>query len=413
MSFFDAIGKGIGKVAKAGAGKLVVIEYDFKPGELVWVYPSRQVPYGSRIVVKPNQAAIVIRSGKVLGVLRQGEWPLDTAHVPGLRGIMSELYEGVPLPVTIIFVNLAEKPLRFGGRGKTADGIPYMYNGQVRIQIPPNEDDIKKFALNIAGEDKSFTTEELEEQVRVFINQKVEGFLARFLYMDLEVGSLQVKQAIEMMLRQELYNNFYLSVKNLAFDIEWPEDIQKMLIERGYATQVALLRSNPQLAQQWIQYDLQRRLIEALGQAGGANVMAGMLLLPQFAQQMLQPMQQRMQQPGTGQPPATGQPPQQPPPGGGAAAPAFFAGVMTGQQAQQPQQPQGPAVPRTPGAQAQQGQAPAGYTPRCPYCGAEIPASLRGSKFCPFCGKQIKWCPNGHVAPAEAKFCPICGAPLE
>ena len=404
MSFFDTIGKGIGKIAKAGAGKLLVIEYDFKPGELVWVYPTRQVPYGSRIIVKPNQAAIVIRSGKVLGVLRQGEWPLDTAHVPGLRGVMGELYEGVPLPVTIIFVNLAEKALSFGGRGKTADGIPYMYNGQVRIQIPPNEDDIKKFALNIAGEDKSFTTAELEEQVRVFINQKIEGFLARFLYMDLEIGALQVKQAIEMMLRQELYNNFYLNMKNLGFDIEWPSDIQKMLIERGYATQVALLRSNPQLAQQWIQYDLQRRLIEALGQAGGANVMAGMLLLPQFAQQMLQPLQQRPQQPG--QPPAAATTQQPQPPGGG--TPMFFAGVMPGQQGQQAQQ-QGPAVPRT---QQQQAPGTQGYVPRCPYCGAEIPATLRGSKFCPFCGKQIKWCPNGHVAPAEAKFCPIWGAPL-
>jgi len=71
--------------------------------------------------------------------------------------------------------------------------------------------------------------------------------------------------------------------------------------------------------------------------------------------------------------------------------------------------------PPPPGAQigqAQVGQPTiAGYTPRCPYCGqSPIP---QGAKFCPFCGKQLKWCPNNHVAPIEANYCPICGNKLD
>ncbi len=88
MGFFDKIGEALGKVASGAVGKLRVIRHEFRPGELVWVYPEEMIPYGSRIVVEPNQAAIIVRSGRVLGVLRQGEWVLDTAHVPGLRGVM-------------------------------------------------------------------------------------------------------------------------------------------------------------------------------------------------------------------------------------------------------------------------------------------------------------------------------------
>ena len=413
MSFFDKLGRIPGKAAKWTVGKLPVIRHDFRPGELVWVYPGESVPYGSRIVVQPNQAAIVIRSGKVLGVLRQGEWVLDTAHVPGLRGVYRELYEGTPLPVRIVFVNVTEKDIPFGGQGNTRDGIPVKYHGMVHVVVPDNEEDIKRFALRIAGEDKAFTDEELAERMRVYINDIVEGLLGSMLAVDVQAGKLRLRELLRSQISREIMENWYLRVKSVGVDVDIPGEWLEKLRQQGYMQMVALASTNPQLAQFMQSYDLQRRLMDALAQAQGGNVAGLALLIPllqQFSQQMslmgqqqqaqqLQQLLQQIQQQGQVTPQQARQLQQLA--GAAAAGAAAQQPVQPQQQGQQPAT--GPSVPR------QQG-----YTPRCPYCGADLSAfAAMRPRFCPMCGKQLKWCPNGHVAPAEARFCPICGAKLD
>ncbi len=408
MSFFDRLGRIGGKVVKGVTGPLPVIRHDFRPGELVWVYPSENVPYGARIVVQPNQAAIIIRSGKVLAVLRQGEWVLDTAHVPGLRGVMEELYEGTPLPVRIVFVNVTEKDIPFGGRGNTRDGVPVQYRGMVHVVVPDNDEDIKKFALRIAAEDKVFTTEELAERIRTYINDWVESFLGGFFSVDVQAGKAKVKELLRSQVAREIMENWYLRVKSVSVDIDIPEEWLEKLRQQGYMQMLALASTNPQVAQFMQSYDLQRRLMDALAKAQGGNIAGIALLIPllqQFAQQMaamgqagraqqLQQLAQQIQQQGR----VTPQQAQQI---------AAAAAAQPPPPAQEPPQ-QGPAVPRQ-----QAMQQPQGYTPRCPYCGADLtPFAQMRPRYCPMCGKRLKWCPNGHVAPAEARYCPICGAKL-
>lgn len=402
MGFFDKLGRGAGKVVKGFTGKLLVISHDFRPGELVWEYPQRAIPYGSRIIVAPNQAAIIIRSGKVLSVLRQGEWALDTAHVPGLRGVMQELYEGAPLQLRIIFVNVTEKDLAFGGQGNTRDGVPVKYHGRIHVVVPDNDEDIKRFALRIAGEDKTFTTEELEERIRLYINDWVESFLGTFFSIDVHAGKAKVKEMLRGQLAREIQENWYLRVKSLAIDIDIPEEWLEKLRQQGYMQMLSLASTNPQIAQFMQQYDLQRRLMDALREAQGGNV-AGLALLIPMLQQFMQQMQAQGQQQQAAQLQQLLQQLQ-------AAASGGATGVAASHQLQT-MQPRQPPAGQQPGAS----QAPRqGYVPRCPYCGKEIPEALAAARprYCPFCGKELKWCPNGHVAPSEAKYCPICGAPL-
>ncbi len=374
MGLFDKLGKGLGRGASAFTGRLLVIQHDFRPGELVWEYPQRMIPYGSRIVVGPNQAAVIIRSGKVLGVLRQGEWVLDTAHVPGLRGVMEGLYEGVPLPVRIIFVNISEKDLRFGGRANTRDGVPILFHGSVRVSMPEDDEGIKRFVLRVAAEDKTLTTEELEASLRDYIVDRVESYLAAAMSIDVFINKAQVRGLIQAELSKLISENWYLHVKAIAVDVDIPEEWLRKLQESGYMQMLALAATNPQIAEFMRNYDLTRRFMDALAKSQGgqvASIFAFFPMLQQFLQQ------------------------------GQAAGPLA-----------QPQQPQPPQVQQPSLSQPRQLQ-PSGYKPRCPYCGAEIPESLRGARFCPYCGREIKWCPNGHVAPKEARFCPVCGAKLD
>ncbi len=401
------LGRIPGKAAKGAIGKLLVISHDFRPGELVWVYPSEAIPYRSRIVVQPNQAAVVIRSGKVLAVLRQGEWSLDTAHVPGLRGLFQELYEGTPLPVRIVFVNVTEKDLRFGGRGNTKDGVPVMYHGRIHVAVPDDDDAIKKFALRIAGEDKAFTSEELEERMRTYINDYVESYLGGMLSVQVQAGKGALREAIRGEIARLVRENWYLDVKEVGIDIDIPDEWLEKLRQQGWMQMLAVATTSPQLAQFMQSYDLQRRLMDALREAQGGNV-AGLALLIPMLQQFMQQLQMQGQQ---GQAQQLQQLIQQlQAAAGGAAAGAAAGQALAG--GGQPQQGQGPSVPRQ---QGQQGVGAQQYVPRCPYCGRELPPSLAAARprYCPFCGHEIKWCPNGHVAPVEARFCPICGAKLE
>ncbi len=401
MGFFDKVGEALGRAASGAVGRLRVISHEFRPGELVWVYPEERIPYGSRIVVEPNQAAIIVRSGRVLGVLRQGEWVLDTAHVPGLRGVMQGLYEGVPLPVKIIFVNVTERDIPFGGRCNTRDGVPIQYHGMVHVAVPDNEEDIKRFALRIAAEEKVFTTEELAERMRVYINDWVESFLGSFMSIDVYAGKARVKQLLRDQLARMVAENWYLRVKDVGIDVDIPEDWLEKLRQQGYMQMLALASTNPQVAQFMQQYDLQRRLMDALREARGGNVAGIALLIP-----LLQQFVQQLSAAGRVEEARRVE---------SIARQVQATGVVTGEQAEELRRIAGGGGEGREAGGGAVGSQASGYTPRCPYCGAVIPPQLAVQRpnFCPFCGKRIKWCPNGHVAPAEARFCPVCGAKLE
>ncbi len=59
--------------------------------------------------------------------------------------------------------------------------------------MPDNDEDIKKFALRIAAEDKTFTTQRLEERIRLYINDWIESFLGTFFGIDIHAGKAKVK----------------------------------------------------------------------------------------------------------------------------------------------------------------------------------------------------------------------------
>ncbi len=159
----------------------------------------------------------------------------------------------------------------------------------VHVVVPDNDEDIKRFALRIAAEDRVLTSDELAERMRVYINDWVESLLGSFVSIDVYSGKARVRQLLRDRIAKLVQDNWYLRVKDVGVDVDIPEEWLEKLRQQGYMQMLALATTNPQVAQFMQQYDLQRRLMDALREAQGGNVAGIALLIPltqQFVQQL-------------------------------------------------------------------------------------------------------------------------------
>ena len=206
------------------------------------------------------------------------------------------------------------------------------------------------FVNKVVGPDSRFTREELDDYIRGYFLTKLMMFISSSSIKDIYMRVEEAGKRALMTLRKA-FDEIGLTLEDIQFEgIDVPPEYRERMFWLTQGTSAAYL----------VQQETARKFAEAIEktQAGGAAFGAGVVAIPWA----LQPPPPQAQQP----------PPQQP----------ATAGVAT----------------------------PTQYVARCPYCGGSpIPIN---AKFCPYCGKQLKWCPNGHVAPAEANFCPICGAKL-
>ncbi|MEL9940220.1 MAG: SPFH domain-containing protein [Ignisphaera sp.] len=350
----NKIGKVIGKAGSKISGfQPKLIEWkDATPNDIVWRYPDEVIPWGSTIVVKEWERAVFYRDGKVYGVLGPGRHVLDTQNVPFLQGLVEGFYGESIFRAIIIFVNINRLQGKFGGRSQTVELIPVNFYGVYYYRVA----DPALFVNKVVGPDSRFTREELDEYIRSYFLNNLMAFISQSSIKDLYMKAAEASKRAAMVLRKP-FDEIGLMLEDVQFEgIDVPPEYRERMFWLMQGTSAAYL----------VQQETARKFAEAIEktQAGGAAFGAGVVAIPWALQP---PPPQAQQQPAT-QAPA-----------------AATAGVAT----TAPQQ---------------------GYVARCPYCGqAPVP---QGARFCPFCGKQVKWCPNGHIAPAEANFCPVCGSKL-
>ncbi|MCS7111597.1 MAG: SPFH domain-containing protein [Ignisphaera sp.] len=205
------------------------------------------------------------------------------------------------------------------------------------------------FVNKVVGPDERYTREELDSYIRSYFLTKLMSFISGSSIRDLYMRVEEAGKRALMILRGA-FDEIGLMLEDLQFEgIDVPPEYRERMFWLMQGTSAAYL----------VQQETARKFAEAIEktQAGGAAIGAGVVAIPWALQP---PPPQAQQQTGAV--------------GGLAAAPQ------------------------------QQ------YIARCPYCGqGPVPANAR---FCPYCGKQVRWCPNGHVSPLEANFCPVCGSKL-
>ena len=315
------------------------------PEDIVWRYPNENITWGAQLIVHEYEVAVFFRDGKAYDALGPGRHTLTTQNLPLLTEVLSRLagYPSTPFKATVIFVSTKQFRGLFGGRTQTAELAPLMFRGSYWFRVA----DPRVFVMEVVGGQGKYTSSEVSEFIRGFINERMIKHLATYdlatVFTKVDEVSFKAKAFVLEEMRRIGLELIDLKIEGVDTTPEY-RDRLFWIKQTGAATYV-------------LQTDTLKSVAKELGKSPGAAVGAGVVMIPP----LLQPP-----------PPA-----QQPAP---APAPAPAA-------APQPAAKTCPQCGR---------QAPADAV-FCPYCGYRLqPATKR----CPGCGRDV---------PADALFCPYCG----
>ena len=326
-------------------------------GILAWRFPMQdmEIQNGGQLTVRESQMAVFVNEGKVADAFGPGLYTLNTRTLPLLTNLMnwdkqfqspfkSDVYFfstrqqlnqhwGTPQPITI-------RDKEFGAVRLRAFGIYAYHIG-----------DAKSFYQKISGSRDTYTTAEIEGQLRnTIIGRTSDSFAASTIpFLDMAANQMMMSQKISEFLNPS-FNELGLTLDSFVVEnLSLPDELQKRLDERigmamvgdmGKYTQFQVAQSLPIAAAN-----------EGGGAAGiGAGLGAGMVMANQ--------MMGAINRGGGGGGSDTS--------GGGAGAPSGGGGGSPAQAA---------------GAAGVAGAASA--TKFCTSCGKPI---ARAAKFCSECG---------------------------
>jgi membrane protease subunit (stomatin/prohibitin family) len=370
---------------------LDVVQWDNKPGEVIFKFDEGAIALGSQLIVKEGQEAVFFKNGQALDSYGPGRHTLSTGNVPILEKLINLPFGGkTPFPAEVYFINKTEIPNLKWGTKQPMQLMDPVYNlpvpirafGSYSIRIT----DIKSFLIMATGTWRAFTTEAIGTALRdMAILPKVQDLVAEFMikqnitilklpaYYD-EIGAGGKAKLVED------FTSFGVELLRFAVEsINIPDDDENVKRLKKALADKAEMNIMGEDYKTKRTFDTMEKAASNEGMAGG---MVGAGMGVGMGQQMGQMMGSVM----------------------GNAAP----GQQQGQQVPCPKcntmnQP-GAKFCASCGGQMQAPQM------SCPACKANVPA---GVKFCPSCGANLqgskcKNC-NADLQPG-AKFCPECGS---
>jgi membrane protease subunit (stomatin/prohibitin family) len=354
---------------------------DSSKGQIVYKWPDHNIRKFARVIVAPDQAAVFMNQGQIMGVLPPGQHTLDASELPFLGMFVDWATNSNAFRAEIYFVGAREYPnCRFGGR---LDEVQDPQSGLiVTLRV------FGEYALRVLEPARLILN--LVGTVDVTNNEAITGWVAQQILkvtrttvttqlmsgawpiLGLSVHSPEIETGVLEGSHQHLADYGITIARFGNLDVNLDDEDNARLKKLAADTSYSRLAGG----------FLQAAQAEALQGAGEGMAQGGAAVGPMF-------MGAGIGLAGAMTPPPPAQAPAPPPPGPG------FAGGGPGF-VQPPQPAAGP--PSTPAA----------ATIQCAACHAEV---QMGAKFCGECGTAMeKHCTNcnANLAPT-AKFCAECG----
>jgi membrane protease subunit (stomatin/prohibitin family) len=358
---------------------------DSSKGQIVYKWPDHNIRKFARVIVEPDQVAVFMNQGQVMGVIPPGQHTLDASELPFLGMFVDWATNSNAFRAEIYFVGAREYPhCRFGGR---LDEVQDPQSGLiVTLRV------FGEYALRVLEPTRLILN--LVGTVDVTNNDAITGWVAQQILkvtrttvttqltsgawpiLGLSVHSPEIETDVLQSSHQHLADYGITIARFGNLDVNLDDEDNARLKKLAADTSYSRLAGG----------FLQAAQAEALQGAGEGMAQGGAAVGPMFMGAGIG-LAGAM---GTPAPPS--QAPAPPPPG-----PGFVGGG--------PGFVQPPAAAATPQPAAA---APAAATVECAACHAEV---QMGSKFCGECGTAMeKHCTNcnADLAPA-AKFCAECG----
>ncbi len=321
-----------------------VIEWkDPYPEDVVWKYPEEDITWGAQLIVHEYEVAVFFRDGKAYDVFGPGRHTLTTLNLPLLTKILSRIagYGETPFKASAIFVSTRIFTGKYGTRAQTTELAPLQVHGSFWSKV----EDPQLFVMEVVGGQNAYTTSDVNNYLRGFLNEKVIDELSKYdlltVFTKLDETSVTVKNAV-----LDAFRRIGLDLTDLRFEgIDTTDEYRKMLfwLKTGRVPPDEILRMKTGV-----------EISKELAKSPGAGVGTGMVLIPQI-----------MSQTGMGTAPVP-------------AAALIICPKCNGR------------VPATSKFCPECGgkiAAPTATTKNCPKCGHPV---LTTAKFCPECGEKLQ-----------------------
>jgi len=310
------------------------------PEDVVWKYPVEDITWGAQLIVREFEAAVFFRDGKAYDVFGPGRHTLTTLNLPLLTGILSRIagYRETPFKASVIYVSTRVFAGKYGTRAQTTELAPLQIHGTFWFKVS----DPSLFVMEVVGGQNAYTTSDVNNYLRGFLNEKIIDELSRYdlltVFTKLDETSLATKTAI-----LDAFRRIGLDLTDLRFEgIDTTPE---------YRDRLFWLKQT-RAAEEVLRMETVKEAAKELGKSPGAALGAGMVLIPQIMT-----------------------------PTGPAPTPAAALVICPKCNARVPATSKfclecGTALTATPTG-----------TTKCPNCGHPV---LTTAKFCPECGEKVQ-----------------------
>jgi len=244
-----------------------------RPGDIVYRHPDDRIQWGSQIIVKQNQAAILFKEGKAYDVLMPGRHFIKSKNLPLITKLLSRIvgFDRSPFNAEVIFISTSDYKGKFGGRSQTMDLAPLQFHGEYYWEVK----DPSAFVMEIVGNQKIYTSASATDYLRGFFIQTSIDQLSKFKLIQVMRELDEVSETIEKDIYPQItrWGINLIDLKYLGVDTT-PEYRDRLFwMQSGVSADKLLTLKTVEKSS------------EHLGKSAGAGFGAGMVLLPELMRQ--------------------------------------------------------------------------------------------------------------------------------
>jgi membrane protease subunit (stomatin/prohibitin family) len=244
------------------------------PDDIIWRYPNEDITWGAQLIVHEYEMAVFFRDGKSYDVFNAGRHTLTTLNLPLLTGLLTRLAgfgSNKPFKAAVIYISTKVFNGKWGTRAQTTELAPLQIFGQFLFKI----ENASLFVNEVVGGQNVYTTEDVNNFLRGFLNEKIIGELSHYdlvtVFTRLNETSVIVKNSV-----LDYFQRLGIELTDLRFEgIDTTPEYRERLF---------WLKTGGTSADTVLRMETVKTAAAELGKSGGggAALGTGMVLIPQI-----------------------------------------------------------------------------------------------------------------------------------
>jgi membrane protease subunit (stomatin/prohibitin family) len=229
-------------IQKLRAELIDIVEWvDDSRHTIAWRFPRyhNQIKYGAQLIVRPGQAAVFVRQGKVADVFEPGQYRLETRNLPILSTLAGWKYGfDSPFMAEVYFVSTRQiTDLKWGTPNPVMMRDPDF--GPIRVRAfgtyTLKASNPKTLLEELVGADSQFDAEEITELLRAVINTAFADVVAKseIAVLDLASNYQRLSEELRQMVIDRVDDEYGIELPQLYIvNISVPAEVEQALDTR-------------------------------------------------------------------------------------------------------------------------------------------------------------------------------------